>query len=140
MSTPEGKVKDAIKKMLREEFPQVWTYWPVSNGMGAHGIPDLIMCAGGKFIAVEVKTTVGKLTPMQALQIERISLANGQAIVVYGEADVCMIRALLHMMDLTQVKKPPEGTHTVRIARSVYEQLRAEGRLDNNLIYMVTDQ
>ena len=41
MSTPEGKVKEAIKRLIKAAG---W-YWfmPVSNGMGRHGIPDIRM-------------------------------------------------------------------------------------------------
>lgn len=51
--TPEGKVKAAIKKALKEAG--IWFYMPVQNGMGRVGIPDFICCAAGKFVGIEAK-------------------------------------------------------------------------------------
>lgn len=104
--TPEGRVKHAIKKMLKEEFPQVWSYWPVSNGMGVHGIPDLIMCAGGKFICAEVKAPGKKVTLLQANQIKAIETSGGTALVLVGEDSVDTLRAMLSCMHLPHEKTP----------------------------------
>lgn len=82
--TPEGKVKDAIKKFLKSR--DIWYYLPVSNGMGQHGIPDFICCVppAGKFLAIETKAP-GKLrtvTPLQERAIGNIRTAKGWALVV----------------------------------------------------------
>lgn len=103
--TPEGKVKDALKKLLKEEFPQVWTYWPVSNGMGAHGIPDLIMCAGGIFIGAEVKAVGKKVTLLQANQLEQIQRSGGAALVLRGDEAVNDLRAYLSCMHLPKIEE-----------------------------------
>lgn len=80
--TPEGKVKAAVKKVL--DAHGVWHFSPVSNGMGRHGIPDIICCWDGKFLAIEVKAP-GKRNNTSALQdreIAAINAARGTAIVV----------------------------------------------------------
>ena len=97
---PEARIKLAIRKMLKEEFPQVWTYWPVSNGMGTHGIPDLIMCAGGKFIGIEVKAEGKKVTLLQADQLQRIESSGGMAMALVGKDAVDKLRTLLLCMHL----------------------------------------
>jgi hypothetical protein len=99
-STPEAKVKNAVKKMLKEEFPQIWTNWPVSNGMGQHGVPDLIMCAGGKFFGIEVKAKGKKVTLLQALQLQHIEQAGGVAMAIAGEEDIDKLRTMLLCMHL----------------------------------------
>jgi len=38
--TPEGKVKDAVRKLLKVRT--IWYYQPMQNGMGQVGIPDFI--------------------------------------------------------------------------------------------------
>ena len=51
--TPEGKVKDQVRKYLKNKG--VWYYQPVQNGMGVVGIPDFICCWNGRFLAIETK-------------------------------------------------------------------------------------
>lgn len=81
--TPEGRVKQAIKRWLVARG--AWFYMPVSNGMGVHGIPDFVCCLpGGRFLGIEAKAP-GKrssTTPLQRHQIESIRAANGLALVV----------------------------------------------------------
>lgn len=73
-STPEGKVKDKIKKTIKSLG--FWYYMPAQNGMGVNGIPDLIVCAGGFFIGIETKAP-GKLKNVTANQQARIDEING---------------------------------------------------------------
>jgi hypothetical protein len=81
-TTPEGKVKKAVRDYLRKKG--VWFYQPVQNGMGVVGIPDFICCWHGHFIAIETKAP-GKLshvTPNQQRVIEAIREHGGLAVVV----------------------------------------------------------
>jgi VRR-NUC domain len=80
--TPEGKVKDACKRLLKQHG--IWYYMPVQNGMGVVGIPDIIACWKGQFLAIETKAP-GKLsnvTPNQQNTINEINRNGGWAIVV----------------------------------------------------------
>jgi len=80
--TPEGKVKEACKKYLKSIG--AWYFMPVSNGMGQVGIPDIICCYKGHFLAVETKAP-GKLANITANQervIDAIRGADGWATVV----------------------------------------------------------
>lgn len=82
MATPEGRVKDAVKRRLKELG--VWWYCPVQNGMGVVGIPDFICCADGRFVAIETKAP-GKRSNTSANQdarIREIRGANGIAVVI----------------------------------------------------------
>jgi hypothetical protein len=83
-TTPEGKVKDAVKKILRDN--NIWFYMPVQTGYGVAGIPDFVCCVPptGHFLAIETKAP-GKrnqLRPTQVKQIEAIQTARGWALVV----------------------------------------------------------
>jgi len=51
--TPEGKVKEKIKRLLKHHG--AWYYLPVSMGMGQHGIPDFICCYHGNMFGIEAK-------------------------------------------------------------------------------------
>jgi len=82
MTTPEGKVKDACKKELKKRG--IWHYMPVQNGMGVVGIPDIIGCWNGWFIAIETKAP-GKaknVTANQAQRLKEIERAKGLALVI----------------------------------------------------------
>lgn len=68
-------------------------------GFGLSGVPDLLVCYGGSFIALEVKgERRGSLTKMQRYQMERIRAAGGIAEVVRSVDDalnVCAARATI---------------------------------------------
>ena len=55
---------------------------------GTAGIPDIICCFHGRFIAFEVKTDKGKLTKLQETMLERIQKAKGKAYKVTSVEDV----------------------------------------------------
>lgn len=91
-NTPEGRIKDAVKKYLTA----IGAYWymPVSNGMGRVGCPDFLICYKGRFVACETKAP-GKrnnTTPNQDREIEWIQRADGVALVV---DDVEQLKAVL---------------------------------------------
>ena len=77
--TPEGKVKDGIKKVLAAHG--VWYFMPPANGYGRTGIPDFICCVNGKFLAVEAKANTDP-TPLQEREMAAIHAHNGVAMVV----------------------------------------------------------
>lgn len=76
-TTPEGKVKDKIKKMLKSEFPDAWYFWPRGTMMGRSGIPDLIICRKGRLLGVEVKAGKNTPTPLQLKELNGITKAGG---------------------------------------------------------------
>jgi hypothetical protein len=89
--TPEGKVKEACKKYLKSIG--AWYFMPVSNGMGQVGIPDIICCYRGIFVAIETKAP-GKRNQVTANQervIEAIRTADGYAWVVDNADDLAPI-------------------------------------------------
>ena len=66
--------------------------WKEHGGMyGTAGIPDIIACIGGRFLAFEVKTETGKLTKLQEITIQKIRNAKGQAFKVTSMAEVAAI-------------------------------------------------
>lgn len=80
--TPEGKVKADCKTLLKSFG--IWYYMPVQNGMGVVGIPDIIACWKGRFLAIETKAP-GKrsnTTPNQKRVLAEIAAHGGLQIVV----------------------------------------------------------
>ena len=58
-------------------------YWKEHGGQfGTAGIPDLIVCYKGKFIAFECKQLGKKPTVLQAITIRKILNAKGLALIV----------------------------------------------------------
>ncbi len=106
-STPEGKVKDKIKKTIKALG--FWYYMPSQNGMGVSGIPDLIVCAGGLFIGIETKAP-GKLanvTPNQQARIDEINGAGGLAVVTDDPvATGLALRAVKTLLERESVCSP----------------------------------
>lgn len=58
---------------------------------GTAGIPDIICCYHGRFLAFEVKIPKGKLTKIQEITIQRINDAKGKAYKVTSIEEVKQI-------------------------------------------------
>lgn len=92
MLTPERKVKDKVKKVLKE----LGAYYamPATGGYGSSGVPDFLVCYQGRFFGLECKANGGKTTALQEKNLEDIRKNDGVAFVV-GEHNVGNLRELL---------------------------------------------
>ena len=79
-TTPETKVKMKVKRILDERG--AYYFLPPSNGFGRAGIPDIIVCHCGYFLAIECKAGKGRTTTLQEREINRIRKSCGIALVV----------------------------------------------------------
>jgi Holliday junction resolvase len=93
--TPEGKVKDKVSSVLKAEG--VYFFYPATHGYGRSGVPDIIACVGGLFLAIECKAGKNKPTALQVREIEAIRLAGGAAVVA-NEQNWDMVRELVRQM------------------------------------------
>ena len=83
----ESEIISAIKEYLKTVSNCF--YWKEHGGeYGQAGIPDIICCLSGKFIAFEVKTDKGKTTVLQEITLRKIRRAGGYAEVVRSVSDV----------------------------------------------------
>ena len=73
--TPEKKVKNAVRKML--DRLGIYHFMPPGMGLGRSGIPDIIGCYKGRFVAIECKAGKGQLTALQARELGSIKAAGG---------------------------------------------------------------
>ena len=63
--------------------------WKEHGGpYSTNGIPDIICCYRGRFVAFEVKTEKGRLSRLQDAVIRQIGRAGGLALVVRSVEDV----------------------------------------------------
>lgn len=77
----ESEITKSILKYLKT-LPRCF-FWKEHGGIyGTSGIPDIIVCIDGRFIALEVKTQKGKTTPLQNATIRKIRSSGGFAFVV----------------------------------------------------------
>ena len=78
--TPEAKVKAKVKKVLDDNG--VYYFLPATGGYGRAGVPDIIACFNGLFIAIETKAGKGKLTALQDRELKRIEEKGGITFVI----------------------------------------------------------
>mgnify|MGYP003346501554 FL=1 len=94
--TPEGKVKKKVKALLDERG--VYYFMPATAGYGRSGVPDIICCYFGYFLAIECKAGGNKPTALQLREMQRIAKANGTAMVVDdSEESLDALSDLLHI-------------------------------------------
>lgn len=91
--TPEGAIKTKIKKYLKDTFPGSVIYFPIASKFSQSGASDILCCINGRFVALEVKTATGKVTPLQWLFIDQVKAAGGVAAVVRSVEDVKVVLA-----------------------------------------------
>ncbi len=90
--TPEAKVKAKVVEQLKAEG--VYYFFPATAGYGRSGVPDIICCVGGHFLAIECKAGTNKPTALQVRELESIRKSGGVAIVV-NEQNWDAVRNLL---------------------------------------------
>lgn len=90
--TPEKRVKAKVESVLKGEG--VYYFFPATGGYGRSGVPDIIACVNGQFLAIECKAGTNKPTALQVREIERIRACGGSAVVV-NEENWDMVRALV---------------------------------------------
>lgn len=78
----EKTFENKIKKYLKEKRCWYVKYWAGAK-FTKSGIPDILACCNGVFLAIEVKSSKGKLSEMQLHNIEKINESGGIAIVLY---------------------------------------------------------
>jgi len=93
--TPEAKVKAAVRKLL-VDFG-IYYFSPSANGYGRAGIPDIICCFGGRFIAIECKAGKGVTTALQDRELAAIRTAGGMTMVV-NETNIQELKEKLQWM------------------------------------------
>lgn len=83
----EKTITNQILKYLKSE-PECFAFKEHGGIYGVSGIPDVICCYKGKFVAFEVKTLQGKLSKLQEIMIKRINNAGGMAFKVTSLQEV----------------------------------------------------
>lgn len=88
MPQPESRIVKKIREYLHSKGAVTFKIHGGDNPFQEVGIPDLLCCIRGRFVAVEVKTPEGKLSPLQERNLDRIANAGGVAITARSIDDV----------------------------------------------------
>ena len=82
--TPEGKVKDKIKKILTAH--KIYYAMPIGTGYGNSGVPDFLCCMKGKFLAIEAKADMkSHATQLQLKHGNDIEISGGSWWLVHAD-------------------------------------------------------
>jgi Holliday junction resolvase len=94
-ATPEKRVKDKVVGILKDEG--AYYFFPATHGYGRSGVPDIVACVNGHFLAIECKAGKNKPTALQVREIESIRKAGGVAVVA-NEENWEMVRDLVRKL------------------------------------------
>lgn len=71
---PETRFKNRVLGELKT-LPNAWFF--KTQERARRGVPDIILCLNGVFVALELKTDTGKLDKLQDITLKKIAAANG---------------------------------------------------------------
>lgn len=94
--TPEGKVKAKVVDILKARG--AYYFFPVTGGFGRSGVPDIVGCYRGRFIAIECKAGKNEPTELQKREINKINENSGVAVVI-NEHTIDSVTKLLDTID-----------------------------------------
>lgn len=78
----EKQFENKIKAYLKSKNAWYIKYWG-GGGFTKAGIPDILCCYKGRFIAIEVKAPNGKASELQLFNLKKIEEAGGKAFLLY---------------------------------------------------------
>jgi Holliday junction resolvase len=93
--TPEKRVKNSVVKILKNHG--AYYFYAATGGYGKSGVPDIICCHRGQFLAIECKAGKNKTTALQDINIAAIREAGGTALVI-NEENVEELNTLLYIL------------------------------------------
>lgn len=80
----EKNFENKIKAYLKSKGAWFVKYWAGAQFTQA-GIPDLLVCYKGKFIAIEVKAAGGHPSELQLYNLRKIEAAGGKGFLLYPD-------------------------------------------------------
>jgi Holliday junction resolvase len=91
----EKWVKQQVVKMLKER--NVYYFFPIAGAYTSIGVPDIVACVRGKFVAIECKAGNNRPTELQHRNLEAIRNNSGHAWVV-NENDLEIVERNLDLV------------------------------------------
>lgn len=78
----EKQFENEIKKFLNT-LPRTWYFKYWAGPYSKAGIPDIIACVNGRFVAIEVKAENGRPSELQKRTVKLIQESGGLAYILY---------------------------------------------------------
>jgi Holliday junction resolvase len=78
--TPEAKVKKKVVDAIKKNG--AYYFFPATGGYGRSGVPDVVCCYRGMFVAIECKAGSNKPTALQEAEMYKIGQAQGFVLIV----------------------------------------------------------
>lgn len=80
----EKNFENKIKAFLKEQGAWFIKYWAGSK-FTKDGIPDILACVTGHFVAIEVKASNGRPSELQKYHVREINDSGGYAVILYPQ-------------------------------------------------------
>lgn len=100
----ETRFKEKVLAELKK-IPGIW--FVKTQERTTRGIPDILICACGHFIAWELKTMTGRLDKLQEYNLSQIRKAGGFSHVITPDILQFHLDALRHAIDTYSVSPLP---------------------------------
>jgi len=94
----EKNIVNQILKYLKS-VPLCFCWKQHGGQFGTAGLPDIICCIDGRFVAFEVKTESGKLTKLQESMLKKINTAKGEA---HKVTSVQEVREIIEKLEVSE--------------------------------------
>lgn len=79
MRLSETTLKRKVLACLKAEYPHAWVYKAADRWTS--GIPDILLCVAGRFMAIELKAGNNQPTKIQKFVLAQIRASGGRAAV-----------------------------------------------------------
>ncbi len=94
MTTPEGKVKAKITRLLKKYAPSLWYFMPVPGGFGVRTV-DYIGCYRGVMFVIEAKRPGKDATDLQKKAMNEVRTAGGAAFMINDDETLAVFEKWL---------------------------------------------
>lgn len=99
-SPRERDVQSDLVEALRSSFSTCWILVYTAHPKGRRGVPDILACINGLFVAIEVKRDKSKRpTALQRYELHEIGKAGGHSYICHGTDGIPLVVAQI-MEDL----------------------------------------
>lgn len=99
----ESQFQSRVISFLKQYPEHIWFVKVWGGGYQKSGIPDILCCINGKFMAIELKSLNGKPTVLQKRNIELINKTGGLGIILYPDGFDDFKKLIKELIDC----KPP---------------------------------
>lgn len=120
MKTPEGKVKDKVKALLKQYG--AYQFWPVQMGYGARTL-DCLACHYGRFLVVETKAEGKDLTPFQKNTRAQMQKSSAAVLRVSNDIELEILEDWLKQTAVFYKHTATQAAELDKIARDNMQQV-----------------